>query len=457
MTEVKAKLKNQLWFAYIVFVTLWAICVYNWLFQQISLHQFFAALDAEHRPYVSDFVNVYNSACLAAACLKGQTDIYSPALQAAFAAKLTAPVVPEHPFYLQYPPFLFSLVSPLAFFDMLGAWLVWCGLGLIALLGSCVYLMRAASTAAATDSKSSGATIPRFTFAFLLIATAASYPAWVSVRLGQTSLLLVPGLVAFWLACRRKHYFLAGLASGVALVKLQYLPPIFMIGFILGTGHYLLGFLTIALLLTALSYFIVGADNIMRFPHALLSGESGKDVTGVAADQMQNLRGNLTLFLGADNPIVPVVSLLVFAATLLALLILWWHYKKSTIPAPLKERAFRVLAAVSTLLMLISSPHCHTQDYLALVVPCYWLWFELDKNPDTTSKSDKFLKQLILFFPLIGWPFFMLLPFIQVLLKIQPFFLWAVLVAVLSFNHYRRLMKPLAAAADAGAGHKPTE
>ncbi|MBU6451312.1 MAG: DUF2029 domain-containing protein [Cyanobacteria bacterium REEB67] len=435
MTEAKAKLKNQLWFAYIVFLTLWAMCVYNWLFQQIALHQFFAALDAEHRPYVSDFVNVYNSACLAAACLKGQTDIYSPALQAAFAAKLTAPVVPEHPFYLQYPPFLFSLVSPLALFDMLGAWLVWCGLGLLALLGCCIYLMRAAVGGA--DAK-----INRFTFAFLLIATLASYPAWVSVRLGQTSLLLVPGLVAFWLACRRKRYFLAGLASGVALVKLQYLPPIFMIGFILGTGHYLLGFLTIGCALTALSYLIVGADNIMRFPHALLSGESGKDVTGVAADQMQNLRGNLTLFLGADNPVVPVLSLLAFATTLLALLLLWWQYKKDTAAPLIKERHFRVLAAISTLLMLISSPHCHTQDYLALVVPCYWLWFELDRfSNNTVSKSDKILKQLILLFPIIGWPLFMLLPFIQVLLKIQPFFLWAVLVTVLSFAHYNRLLK----------------
>ena len=417
------KRTNQLWFAYIVFLTLWGICVYQWLGQQIAMHQFFASLDEQHRPYVSDFVNVYNSACLAAACLKGQVDIYSPTLQAAYAARLTAPVVPEHPFYLQYPPFLFALVSPLALFDMVGAWLAWCGLGIAALLAVCTYLLKAGA----------GDRLPgRFTSAFFLVATLASYPAWVSVRLGQTSLLLVPGVVAFWLACRRRHYFLAGLASGVALVKLQYLPVLFIIGLILGGLQYLLGFFTIFAALTALSYFIVGADNIMRFPHALLNGESGKDVTGVAADQMQNLRGSLTLWLGNENPIVPVVSLLVFALTMLALIAIWWQFKKRSqldgLTDAMKSKGFLVLASISTLLMLVTSPHCHTQDYLALVVPCYWLWFAIEGNP---SGKHKLLGWLVLFFPILGWPFFMLLPFIQ-LAKIQPFFIWAILVTGLA-------------------------
>src|SRR4029077_2546500 len=111
------------------FLILWSGSVYNWLGQEAGKHELFARVIDGH-PYVSDFVNVYNSASLAAACEKQKIDIYSPIIQAEFAKRLTAPVVPEQPFYLQYPPFLFAIVRPLAYFDLFGAWLVWCTLGL---------------------------------------------------------------------------------------------------------------------------------------------------------------------------------------------------------------------------------------------------------------------------------------------------------------------------------------
>jgi len=434
--QVKSnRLKNNLWFAYVVFLTLWAACAYFMLVGMIREHKFFA-LEIDQRPYISDFVNVYNSASLAAACLHQKIDIYSPTLQAEYANKLTAPVVAEQPFYLQYPPFLFTLVSPLAFFNMLGAWIVWCSGGIALLIASAIALTKNA----AENQVNAG--ISKFTLTFIIIATLASFPAWFSVRLGQTSLLLVPGLVAFWILLHKRKNFLAGLAAGVVLVKLQYLPPVFIIGFLMGGWSFLQGFTLIGLILLAVSILILGPENVMNFPHALLQGESGHGVSGVSADEMQNLRGNLTLFLGDHNVLVPAISIGAFAIGLAILAFLWWRTSKVDLKTNTGSSLYKILASISTLLMLVLSPHCHTQDYLALVIPCIWLWFEI-KNQEILGQKTKILKclkGLILFFPLIGWPFF-ILRFIFQFLKIQPFFLWALIVICLALSLFNKAGK----------------
>jgi hypothetical protein len=424
----QARLKHNLWFGYIVFLILWSGAVYNWLGQEIGKHELFARVIEGH-PYVSDFVNVYNSASLAAACEKEKIDIYSPTVQAEFAKKLTAPVVPEQPFYLQYPPFLFAMVRPLAYFNLLGAWFVWCALGLALVVCSAVCLLRSSALGEGQGK------LPRFTLIFTIAATLASFPTWLSVELGQTSLPLVPGLVAFWICSKNRRFFLAGLASGVVLIKLQYLPPVFIVGFLLGTWRYLAGFVTVGAAMSAISIWILGLDNVLRFPHALLSGESGHNVSGVAADQMQNLRGNLVLLLGGDTSVVHIASMLAFALALAALAFLWWRRNKLSASASKTNQAasFRMLAAISTLIMLTFSPHCHTQDYLALVVPCIWLWFELAqmKKEGKSGRLLSLLQGLILLFPIFGWPFFVLRMLFQ-LVKIQPFFLWAVAVMIIA-------------------------
>ena len=422
-----SRLKNNLWFSYIVFLLLWTGCVYNELGRMINAHELFA-FEKDHHPYISDFVNLYNGATLAEACQREKIDIYSPVVQAEYEKKLTAPVVAEQPFYFQYPPFFFALVRPLAAFSITTAWFLWCATGMALLVGCAIYLKKAADF-------SSG----KFTLYFIIIATLAAFPTWLSVKLGQTSMLLVPGLVAFWLLSQKRRFFLAGLAAGVVLIKLQYLPPIFIIGFLLGSWPFLGGFFTIGVILLLLSIFTVGIENTMRFPQALLSGESGKGVSGVAAEQMQNLRGMLTLSLGPDNPMVPIISIAFFALALIALFWMWWRVHKEDMTSGPAASRFRILASISTLLMLISSFHSHIQDYLLLVLPCIWLWFEIQKRQgDQVNGKEKFrlLRSLIILFPLLGWPFFVLLIFFQ-LAKIEPFFIWACLALITATGLYR--------------------
>ncbi|MBS1990450.1 MAG: DUF2029 domain-containing protein [Cyanobacteria bacterium SZAS LIN-3] len=440
--DKRAKLRHNLWFGFVVFLILWTGCVYTELFRMQGVHTLFAfnLNDDPKQPVISDFVNVYNSACLAAAAQKEKIDIYSPALQAEYSLKLTAPIKPEQPFYLQYPPMLFALVRPLALFDMFGAWVVWCSLGVLGIAASTVALVRATSarvTTAATGKTLFG--VGAFTMVFAIAATLASFPSWYSVRLGQTSLLLVPGLAAFWVCCLKRRYFLAGLASGVVLVKLQYLPPVFIVGALVGAWKFLGGFSVIGVLLLVLSIAIVGMDNVMRFPQALLKGESNQGVSGVAAEQMQNVRGNLTLLLGGDNTLVHLLSIGAFALGMAALIFLWWRARRKGLDTTTTEGAskFRVLASISTIIMLVLSPHCHMQDYLALVIPCIWLWFEcVDKAQDLPVM--KTLRRLVLSFPILGWPFYVFL-FLFQLIKIEPFFLWAVVVMGLALKLYSDL------------------
>jgi hypothetical protein len=448
------RLKNNLWFAYIVLLVFWSICAYSEIGRMVQRHELFAR-DIDHHPYISDFINHYYAGQLAADCSKTKLDIYSPQLQADYAKKLTAPVVAEQPFYLQYPPYWFSLCIPLTCFDLLSAWLIWCSVGVFLYIMSAILLTRTAAGVEDQIEIAEGAVLEsgkkifgvgKFTLSFIIIASVASFPTWYSVKVGQPALFVLPGLVAFWLLCRKRRYFLAGLASCVTMVKLQYLPPIFVIGCLLGRGRFLGGFTLIALLLLGLALGTLGADNVMRFPQALLQGEGGQSVSGVAADEMQNLRGTLNLLVGSDSSVVHYISIAAFALALAGLTFLWWRATKTWWRNSQDETSkgrgasqFRVLASISTLVILAVSPHCHVQDYLAVVLPCIWLWFEIAKLKENgnTSKSLTFLQGMIILFPLLGWPFFFLKIFFQ-LAKIQPFFLWAVVVIILSYRLYDR-------------------
>ncbi|MBS1999230.1 MAG: hypothetical protein JSS86_23045, partial [Cyanobacteria bacterium SZAS LIN-2] len=160
---------------------------------------------------------------------------------------------------------------------------------------------------------------------------------------------------------------------------------------------------------------------------------------GVAAEQMQNVRGNLTLLLGGDNSLVHLLSIGAFALGMAALIFLWWRARRKGLDTTTTEGAskFRMLASISTIIMLVLSPHCHMQDYLALVIPCIWLWFECaDKAQDLPVM--KMLRRLVLSFPILGWPFYVFL-FLFQLIKIEPFFLWAVVVMGLALKLYRDL------------------
>jgi hypothetical protein len=413
------RLKKNCWFGYLCVLLCWSIQAY-FTFGQLLLEGKFFACTVDGRPYVCDFAGFYGCAVLAKRCTKGeQLNIYDVNVQSQSINQITAPVIAEAPFWIQYPPWFFTLVLPLSYFPITQAWLIWSFLGAVLVAGS-VWLL------AFGFHKTS------FSRVFVMAAVFASYPTWLCFRLGQPALLNFAGLTLFWWLLGRSKFFSAGLSAGILAVKLQYLPLALIVGLIRGRLRFLLGLLSISATLLVLGILTVGWSNIISYPNLLLSRESGQNVSGVTPELMQNFRGALVLITNADDQLVriAVIGFLLLVIFSGAALFLRPPTKARSI-----ERDFKIKASICSLLMLIASPHTHVQDYLVATIPALWLWQVI------SGRSAPLLRTLILAFPVMSWLFYFLRPLFM-LAHIQPFFIWALLVIFLAIKELRRPIAP---------------
>ena len=362
------------------------------------------------RPYTNDFVSYYNAAVLGRRCFTEKIDIYNIDIQNESLNRLIAPVVPELPFFLQYPPYFFVLVSPLAFLGMLPAWLVWISTGLFLMF--CTY-GKLASPSYPQLSKQ------RLLFALVL----SSFPCWLSVQLGQTSLFLFAATASFFCLLEEKRGAFAGAVSGLHMIKLQYYPVIGLVGLIFGRFKFLVGAAGILALLLGLSVFVLGLDNVIHYPQALLKGEAGPGISGVSPHAMQNVRGQLHVLVGGDLPVVRYVSLGALVAGIAFVGWLWGFAREKLCRFEL--HGFRLLAAVTILIMLVTSPHTHSQDYLLLALPAVMLRPWLDERCAGAGAAHlRFARALLIWWPAASWVMFFLMQ-LAPLTRVQPFFVWA--------------------------------
>ncbi len=406
--------RKRLWFGYLTALFTWGILVYGWLGGQLLGGTLFAR-QINGRPCISDFVNVYNAAILTRQCLTSPVNIYDRQVQSQSVEKLVAPIKPELPFYLQYPPYFFVIVSPLSLFPLPEAWLAWSAAGLALIVSSLPFL--------GTSTLTGG-----FSRFFFFVSLFAAFPTWLTFELGQTTFLILPALAAFFHLAAGGRYFAAGLATAIILIKLQYAPVVVAVGLILGRFKYLGGCLAGGAALLALSVAMLGPANVLNYPHALLSGETSQAVSGVSAPEMQNLRGFLCLVTGSDGSIVRYVS---FAAMLICAIFTAWLWSAHL--AHLKGgngSVFKVLSSVSVLLMLAFSAHTHVQDYLLAMIPCLWLW-QWAQEASGVSARARWIKGLIITLPGLSWIYFMLRPLFAMLF-IEPYFLFALALSTLS-------------------------
>jgi hypothetical protein len=189
----------------------------------------------------------------------------------------------------------------------------------------------------------------------------------------------------------------------------------------------------IATLLFALALKTVGLSNITSYPQAVLRIDAGKNVSGVCPELMQNLRGALVLVTQADDQLVHIGAIVFLAIVIVSGASLF--LKRSTKTQTL-DRDFQIKASVCSLLMLIASPHTHVQDYLLATIPALWLWQVV------ADRKAPLLKALILSFPVMSWLFFVLRPLFM-LARIQPYFIWALLVIYLALRELRKPSPPL--------------
>jgi hypothetical protein len=257
--------------------------------------------------------------------------------------------------------------------------------------------------------------------------TFASYPAWLSFELGQTSLPEFAFFALFFWALQDARHLVSGLVAALIAVKLQYTPFIGVAGLIAGRLKFIGGGLLGMAILLGVSALVLGVPNVIGYPQALLHGETGGDVSGVAAIDMQTVRGSLCLLLGgADTQPVRMVAAAVMVAAC-GLIAFIWVRAGNRLNSD--KELFRAVVSVTVLAALTTSLHTHAQDYLMSAIPCLWLW----QLPEVRDNPRSWLRKLIVWYPGFGWLCLIAKPLFM-LIRIQPLFLWAVVMLVLSLR-----------------------
>lgn len=245
---------------------------------------------AQHAVF-SDFGKFYTSARF---FLDGR-DIYTPLTRDFFGTLPDTIEVGRDTLHPNLnPPFVTLLLIPFALLDYGAAYRLWAGLSLIcgalamALVGTTV-LRRPASRRLAS-------------WFWLWILLLAYFPTWASIQLGQVSLLLFLLLAVAWLAGRRDHDRLAGIALGLAL-SLKLFAGVLVLFFAARRRWAAVAWsLGVFLLGTLAGLLLFGLDTYRRYCDILGS------VTWYAASWNASLMGFCSrLFGGSEN--IPLVNL----------------------------------------------------------------------------------------------------------------------------------------------------
>lgn len=416
--EEKVTWRKRLWFAYLTLLVFWSFNAYVLLGKLLVEGKHFAYRSEEGTLHISDFINSYSAGLLARECLGKPVRVYDREVQDQLQRKLIAPVVPEKTFYFQYAPPMFLFCLPLSLLStMPAAWIAWCLVCLAAELA----MIRLAILPSFPS---------RFAKSTAVAAFLGSFPTWQSYRLGQPSLLLFPVILGYWHTLKQQRYVLAGIIACMVFAKVQYLPMVVAVGFAVGGLRFLAGFSASSLVLLGLCTAVLGWTNILEFPTAIFKYEASSQVMGVAAEQMQNLRGFLVLWFGDTATVHKITG----ACTIIAAIAMFITWKRVKVSTP---QQFDMLAAITVLVMLVTSPHTHTQDYIMSLLPCAWI-YSAAEHSQLSSRTKNTLKSLTISFPIVGWVFFLLL-FLFQLIKIQPFAAWAIALAAYSIVVFRKL------------------
>lgn len=335
----------------------------------------------------ADFLNVYTMGLLGRDARSQNLNIYDSATQVRVLSQAVAPEpYPfDKPFYIYYPPSIFLADIPLTMFRIGPSWVVFWTTAMFLCSGSLWMLLRTVR-------------FRRDEVLFVVVGFFSCFPTISSCESGQPSLWLLPVLLAIWLALTRRRFLVAGLATALYALKIQYLPAVVVAGLAFAGWRYLLG--------TGIGFFALvmacglqlGWQNVLGFPRAI-SLEPSSAIAGVQVFMMQNFRGQIYMLRGRspEDAFSSALVIGLYLTTLLFIAWLWYQARKHN----WNEKQLQLCASITTMLMLLSSLHTHAHDFVLLAISSVWLWqFGRSWQP---SKCRTALKWLLLVFPLFSW------------------------------------------------------
>ncbi|MBU6451752.1 MAG: DUF2029 domain-containing protein [Cyanobacteria bacterium REEB67] len=344
-----------------------------------------------------DFSQFYQAGQLALSPQAHQ--VYDPAIQNAWAARLIAPCKPDKIFYNQSVPFLYVLLIPFGKLAYNQAYVLWCLTTMAFALGALAWLVARVGF------------LRGWALLLFLSGVIACLPFYLTIWHGQTTFLLTGIFALFALFVMQKRNALAGLMLALSTFKPQYMLPFVALAFGLGRGALVLYLLLFESLLMACAAIFIGPENIIGYPHVLAGAESSSNFVGVNPQIMASVRGVLSAFLPHQAAMVVTVTLLL--ATLVPLTLVARSLLRQTAKSPIYLEACRWLLAFTFVLALIVSPHTHYFDCLLLAVPAALtlptvdlaaLLFKRGPLVEVLSLAHRLWCIVLLLFPLLSWP-----------------------------------------------------
>lgn len=224
----------------------------------------------------------------------------------------------------------------------------------------------------------------------------AFFPTLTALKMGQDSIMTTYLLVETFVTLRRKQFAKAGGLLALGLYKPQFVLPLLGILALRRKWQCVIGFVTVGLLLGAISLAMVGWNGLSELLSLWLPMTHRGHV--VWPELMTNLRGliyivlDLLKFSALTNVLTLIFSVLVYGMTIR----LW---SGDTERAELFDLSF-ALALVATALV---SFHLYSYDGMLLIIPLIIMANQLLKDPAADPiKGRVFLTVLFaLFFPLL--------------------------------------------------------
>jgi hypothetical protein len=325
-------------------------------------------------------------------------------------AKVIAPYKSNVPLLSVNPPHYFLLCEPLSYFTPAHAWILWTVTSVIFLAVS-IYLL---------DVKR---LFTGYEQACCVIGAVCSSPTYHALKMGQNSFALLFAVVVFLRLMQSRKFFFAGLSMMLCTFKPQYLPVLITAGLVVGRLRFAFGAALSAVIVYLVSISAFGAGIFQSWWDFVSIKQSHPDF----AISMQTVRGEITLLTtGLDDAVGLTGSAVILGLAILFTIWLWYSFRNRWS----ETFVFRILAALTTSIMLFTSPHTQNSDYVLFSITCIWILQSM-KEMVGASGLKTFLRVIIYSYPYWSWVFY-LLAIVFMFVRVQPLFAFNLIVFVLS-------------------------
>jgi hypothetical protein len=316
---------------------------------------------------------------------KDRLQAYDSATQLAYTNEVIAPLKTDKHIYSQYMPFFFSLMSPFALLPLAPSFIVWTLTN---------WLVASAGLLSLLKRNDRYLTVAKISF---LIACAATLPSIMNDFFGSVTPLILGTLCFYWLNYLKGKDLAAGIFLALSSLKPHY--TVFAALPCLAQKRWkvvLAAFIT-ELLLFGLGVISVGWDNVIGYPKLLLQADSSSAYLGVFPETMICLRGPLSAFFPQNITMKICLVLMLIAMALLTVL---WYRTKAT-----NKNQSNWAMALTSVIMLIVSPHTHIYDQIMLALPAALTLYAISKSDNTwtTNKIGYLWRLLLITYPIMSW------------------------------------------------------